>query len=168
MCLPWCLHPWPWASAEIFLGGQRHHFANSCQVADDAMQSPFTKHFTLSTRVHHKENAPCYNNSHKAYGSLKAIARYITITFTIGYLQIFKAGCFFSEVLSRSLTKPQIMTLFYLGWLISVTLQQALKTSGISSKAINHTFNKILLVFADFLRGTLITYIKLIIHKPEK
>ena len=35
--------------------------------------------------------------------------------------------------------------------LVSVTKKQNLQTSRISSKAINHPFNKSLLVFADFL-----------------
>jgi len=45
--------------------------------------------------IHHKENAACYGNSRKKYTSLAAIARYIMIMFTTGYLQIFKTGCFF-------------------------------------------------------------------------
>jgi len=39
----------------------------------------------------------------------------------ISYRQIFKAGNFFSEVLPWSLTKPQMMTLFYVARLISGT-----------------------------------------------
>jgi len=58
----------------------------------------FTKRFTASTRLQHKENAPCYDNSHKKCVSLAAIAKCsYTIIFTIGYLQNFKAGYFFSE-----------------------------------------------------------------------
>jgi len=47
--------------------------------------------------LHHKENAPCYGNSRKKWASLTAIARYIMIIFSIGYLQIFKTGCFFHK-----------------------------------------------------------------------
>jgi len=49
----------------------------------------FTKRFILSTR----------NNNHKKNASLAAIARYISITtfYTVGYLQIFNAGHFFSS-----------------------------------------------------------------------
>jgi len=50
-------------------------------------------------------------------------------------------------------TKPQIMTLFYLARRISVTQKYELQTSEISSKAINHPFNKTLLAFADFSTG---------------
>ena len=56
----------------------------------------------------------------------------------------------FTNVLSWSLTKPQIITLFYLARPISVTHKQQLQISGISSKAINHPFDKTLLVLADF------------------
>jgi len=48
------------------------------------------------------------------------------------------------------------MALFYLARLISVTWKQELQASGISSKAINHPFDKSLLVLSDFSRGTLI------------
>jgi len=45
--------------------------------------------------------------------SLAAIARYITIIYTIGYVQVFKAArCFCKEALAWSVTKPQIMTFF--------------------------------------------------------
>ena len=79
----------------------------------------FAKHFSLTTRLHHKENALCYNNGHKKCASLAAIARYIPIIFTIGYLQIFKARYLFSQKYFHGLTNPQIMTLFYLARLVS-------------------------------------------------
>jgi len=79
----------------------------------------FTKHLSLTTRLHHKENDLCYNNGHKKYASLAAIARYIPIIFTIGYLQTFKAGYLFSQKYCHGLTNPQIMTLFYLARLVS-------------------------------------------------
>jgi len=50
-------------------------------------------------------------------------------------------------------TSPQIITLFYLARLISVTQKQKLQTIGISSEAINHPFNNTLHVFADFFTG---------------
>ena len=45
-------------------GGQCQHFANPCQVADDAMQM-YVHETPFFTRLNHKENAPCYDNSHK-------------------------------------------------------------------------------------------------------
>jgi len=112
-------------------GGQRSHFADPCQVADDArmlmmqgcwwckvaddarllmmqgcwwckdaddvMQIYVHETFTVSTRLHHKENASCYDSSHKNAFRLTAIARYITVIFTIGHLKIYKARCFFPQ-----------------------------------------------------------------------
>jgi len=48
--------------------------------------------------LYYKENAPCYGNNHKKNASLAAIARYVSITtiYTVGYLQVFNAGHFFS------------------------------------------------------------------------
>jgi len=57
----------------------------------------FTARFTHSTRQHHKENAPCYDNSQKKCGLLATISRFVTIIFKIGYLQIFKARYLFSQ-----------------------------------------------------------------------
>ena len=54
--------------------------------------------FTVSTRLHQKENRPCYDGSHKKCASLEAIARYITIIFTIGHLQIFKTRYFHRSI----------------------------------------------------------------------
>ena len=59
----------------------------------------------------------------------------------------------FTKVLPRSLTKPQITTLFYLARLINVIQKHELLTSGILFKAINHPFSKTLLVFAGFFTG---------------
>jgi len=50
------------ASAEIFPGRQRRYFAYYFQVADDAAQ--MNVHKTLPF-LHHKDNSPCYGNSHK-------------------------------------------------------------------------------------------------------
>ena len=46
-----------------------------------------------------QENAPCYGNNHKKNASLAAIVRYINIKtiYTVGYLQIFNAGHFYSS-----------------------------------------------------------------------
>jgi len=68
-----------WASAEFFQGEQRQHFADPCQVADNAMQMYVHEtHYRFYTTTPHR-NAPCYVNSHKKCASLAAIARYITI-----------------------------------------------------------------------------------------
>jgi len=66
----------------------------------------------------------------------------------------------FSTVFNE--TNHKLWLYFTYRRLISVTQQQELQTSGISSKAINHLFSKSLLVFADFLRGTLVIY------RPDK
>jgi len=72
--------------------------------------------------LHHKENAPCYGNSRKKSASLAAVVRYIMIIFTIGYLQIFKIEYFSHRSIAiTTKTKPQIMILFYLARLVSVT-----------------------------------------------
>jgi len=56
----------------------------------------FTKHLIFSTL---QENAPRYGNIHKKNASLAAVVRYINITtiYTVGYLQIFNAGHFYSS-----------------------------------------------------------------------
>jgi len=79
-------HLTPGRPQKFFRGWQSQLFANPCQIADNAMEMSVHDTLTLSTRLHHKENAPCYNNSHKQCASLAVIARYITIIFTIGYL----------------------------------------------------------------------------------
>ena len=86
-----CYRSKPWASAEIFPGdGAKSEFCYHFQVADDKCKRTFTKRFTLF--LYHKDNAPCYGNNHKKCVSLAAIARYITIIYTVGNLQIFNAG----------------------------------------------------------------------------
>jgi len=45
--------------------------------------------------LNHKEKSPRYGNSRKKCTSLAAIARYIMIIFTTGYLQVFKTRYFF-------------------------------------------------------------------------
>jgi len=86
----------PWASAEIFPGRQRRHFAYPLQVAGDAVEVDV-----------HKTLYPLLNTTKKMLHvtatvtkrvSWAAIARQalITIIYTIGYLQIFKARHFFS------------------------------------------------------------------------
>ena len=65
----------------------------------------FTKHFTLSTP---QRKCPVLWQQSQKWASLAAIAKYIMIIFSIGYLQIFKTGYFFTNVLPLRLTKPQI------------------------------------------------------------
>jgi len=56
----------------------------------------------------------------------------------------------FEEALLWSVTKPQIMTLFYLTRLVSVSSKQELQTSDlVQSEQLPYPFNKTLLVFAD-------------------
>jgi len=63
-----------------------------------------------------------YGNSRKKSASLAAVVRYIMIIFTIGYLQIFKIEYFSHRSIAiTTKTKPQIMLLFYLARLVSVT-----------------------------------------------
>jgi len=63
-------------SQKFFDGGQRRNFANTFQVADDAMWTDV-----------HKTLAPFYSNSHKKCTSLAATAKYIVIIYKIDYLQ---------------------------------------------------------------------------------
>jgi len=55
------------------------------------------------------KNAPCYGNHHKKNASLSAIARDISITtiYTIGCLQIFNAGHFFSSMHCHDLQRKK-------------------------------------------------------------
>ena len=82
---------------KFFHRGQRQHFANLLRLMTMQCRCTFTKSFTLTTRLYHKETAPRYNSGHKKCTSLAAIARYIPKIFTIGYLKIFKAGYLFSQ-----------------------------------------------------------------------
>ena len=114
-------------------------------IADDAMQMDV--HKTLLSFLHYKENAPCYGNNHRKNASLAAIAMYISIrkftqyaicrfstqgiSFQVSIAMICKER---SIGLPWYLTKPQIMTLFYLAsraapsWYIQ--LNMFLKISG--------------------------------------
>jgi len=78
------------------------------------------------------------------------IARYVQVTYTIGYLQIFQTGHLFLRKDAWSLKKLQTIASFYLTKLVTVTSKQQQQTSGISSKAIKHPFNKTVFVFAVF------------------
>ena len=89
------------------------------------------------------------------------IARYVQVTYTIGYLQIFQTGHLFSRKDAWSLKKLQTIASFYLTKLVTVTSKQQQQKSGILSKAIKHPFNKAVFVFAGF-------FFTVIIHKPEK
>jgi len=102
-------------------GGQRQHFANPCQVADDAIQ--MYVHDTLNLFYITKKTPHVTTTVTKTclFDSHSQQARYITI-FTIRYPAYFQSRVLrFTEGVSWSLTKPQIMTLFYLARLISVT-----------------------------------------------
>jgi len=65
-------------------GGQQKFFQVGCKV--DVLlilailtmkcKCPFMKRFTLSARLHHKENTTCYNNSHKKYAFMTATVSY--------------------------------------------------------------------------------------------
>jgi len=101
-------------------GGNINILLISVRLLTMQWKCTFAKRCTVSTRLHHKENAPCYDNIHKKCASLAAIATYFTIIFTTGYLQITKQGTFHRSIV-MSLTKPQIMTLFHLARLINVT-----------------------------------------------
>jgi len=138
-----------WACAEIFPEGGNVNIL--LVLADDPMQTYIHETFYQFYTTAPKENAhvTIMVTKLRSVGSRNPVA-YITIIFTIGYLQIFKAGYFFSQKYCHGLTKPQIRTLFYLARLINVIQKHELQTSGILSKAINHPFSKILLVFADF------------------
>jgi len=82
-------------------------------------KSTFTKCFTFSTP---QRKCPILRQKSQKWPSLAATARYITIVYTIGSLQIFKAWAILSkEALSWSLRKPKMMTLFYLARLVSDT-----------------------------------------------
>jgi len=87
---------WSWASAEIFTGGQRQHFAKLSQVADDAMQMYVRETLFLYYTTTPKRKCPTLQLSQKMrfFGNL---ARYIPIIFKIGYLQMLKAGYLFSQ-----------------------------------------------------------------------
>ena len=63
--------------------------------------------------LHHKENAPSYDNSDKKCASLAAIARYITILYTIGYPQTYKAEYFFLKKHCRGLQQNHKLWLYF-------------------------------------------------------
>jgi len=67
-----------------------------------------------------QRNASCYDNSNKKCVWLAAIAKYITIIFTIGYLQNFKAGYFFSSI-AIVFNRTKNCDLIYLARLITVS-----------------------------------------------
>jgi len=95
----------------------------------------FTKRFTLSTP---QRQCPILRQESQKCTSLAAIATsqvYCDIIYTIGYLQIFQSrALFFKEALPWSLTKPQIMTLFYPTRLVSVTSEQERQRLGTQSE----------------------------------
>jgi len=143
----WPQAPFILASAEIFPGGQRRHFAYNFQVADNAML----------TDVHAKRTDV------QTCTSLAAIARYIAISYKIDKLQIFQAEYLFTKnQIAVVFSKTTILSLFYLARLASITQQKELQTSKIPSKAIKHPFNKSLLAFTD------VFMVNAHPHKPHK
>jgi len=74
-------------------GGQRRHFAYRFWVSDDALQMDVYE--TLCS--FYSKKIPRVTATVKKCASLAAIARYITIIYTIAYMQIFKAGHFFTK-----------------------------------------------------------------------
>jgi len=122
--------PLSWASAEIFPGGgQRRNFAHPFQVANDAMQMdvhktlyPFyTKENSyLTTRV----TEMCFFGSNSHY---PGILRYNLHNRLSADFQ--SRAVLIKEALPWSLTKPQIVTLFYLTRFVSVTSKQDLSAS---------------------------------------
>ena len=88
---------WTWATAEIFpRGGNVNILLLLARLLTMQCECMFTKRFTISTRQHHKNTHVTTIYSQNC-ASLAAITRYITIIFTIGYLQIFKEWYFFSQ-----------------------------------------------------------------------
>jgi len=78
-------------------GEQRKHFADPSQVADDFMQMYFHETLYRFYTTTQQRKCPMLRQQSQKCPSLAVVARYITIIFTIGYLQIFKAGYFFSQ-----------------------------------------------------------------------
>jgi len=61
-----------------------------------------------------------------------SIAKYITLIFTIGYLHIFKAACFFPQKYCHGLYKPQDIILP--SKIYSVTQKKGLQTRTVARK----------------------------------
>ena len=59
----------------------------------------FTKHFTLSTP---QRKCPVLWQQLQEWASLAAMARYIIIICSIGYLQIFRSGYFFHKSIATT------------------------------------------------------------------
>jgi len=84
-------------------GGQRQHFADPSQVADDTMQTCVHEMLYRFYTTKPQRKCPMLRQQSQICASLSAIARYIMIIFTIGYLQIFKEGYFFSQTYCHGL-----------------------------------------------------------------
>ena len=84
---------------------QSRHFAHPFQAANDAMQMEVHETLYLFYRT---SKGPIVSATITKCALLAAIARYITIIYTTGYLQIFKAGYFFSRKHYYGMRKPQI------------------------------------------------------------
>jgi len=85
--------------------------------------------------LHHKENALCNGNSNKSVDSNSQVYCDKLKNRLFAYFQ--SRALLFEKALPWSLTKPQIITLFYRARLASVTSKQELHISVISSKAAN-------------------------------
>jgi len=85
------------ASSEIFPGSQPQRLVNPCQIADDAMQMYVHDTLNLFYTPTPQRKWPMLRQQSQTRACLAAVARYIAIIFSIRYLQIFKAGYFFSQ-----------------------------------------------------------------------
>jgi len=115
----------------------------------------------FSTHLRHKQSDPCYTTTvtkMPLFGSHSQVYYNHFYNTLSADFQI--RALLFTEVLSWSLTKLQIMTLFYLARPFSSLTNIRFKLLG-SRPAIDHPFDKTLLVLADFSRGTLM-------HKSDK
>jgi len=105
----------PWAYADILQEGVKRQYFQyyyHFQVTIDAMWNGCSQN--ALPFLHHNENAPCCGNSHKKCVSLAAIPRYImTNVLSRVFADFENRVLLFTDVLPFTLTKPQILTLFY-------------------------------------------------------
>jgi len=85
--------------------GQCQHFANPCQVADNAMQMYVHETLNLFYTSKPQRKCPMLRQQSQKCACLAAISRCITIIFTMRYLQIFKTGYLFSQKYCRGYHK---------------------------------------------------------------
>jgi len=114
---------WHWhrRAAEIFPeGGQRQHFADASQVADDAVQTYVHEtlyRFYTTTPQRKCDNSTTTVKKNALRGSHNQL--YYDNFHNRSSADFQSRVILTTEVLPWSLTKPQIMTLFYLARLIS-------------------------------------------------